>query len=1223
MMAQASPVHVDGERVGESGMKKSSSNLSRDGDLAASLEDFVSYFREADSVYKILEELLQTLNPPGNDKSNEIIAETTTRKIGPILDKYQEQPHLLDAHLETLVVPIVTRLRDEILRVEWESVPNVDEYLRRFQPFFHYLYHLTKVRGYKTIIKLFTHEAADLEPVLEFLEKIAESSRNPLFWESRYVLLLWLSLLCMVPFDLQTIDSGVAFGRPPLVERIVNLCKVYLYAIGKEHEGAAVVLMRLLTRRDTVTVHLTQFMAWASQEIQRTDDVFEARGVLLSLSAVYKTGPRDLLLPTLDGLLPCCLLVDDPRYKNNALLRKLLMKLTQRVGLTYLPPRIASWRYQRGFRSLHHNLSGTAPLQDFDPMSQRDLQDDTDVPEQFDTIVGILLNGLRDKDTIVRWSSAKGVGRITNRLPQDLAQDVVLSVISLLEEDVLEASDNQGTDLSQVSEHSWHGACLALAELARRGLLLPDKLSLVVPWILKALRFDERRGMHSIGVNVRDSACYVCWSFARAYAPEVMKPYVVDIAKALVVVSVCDREVNIRRAASAAFQENVGRQGIFPHGIDIVTTADYFAVGSRKSCFLELAVHIARFDEYRQPIFDHTSSVDVAHWDKSIRELAALALGRLTALDLAYALETIVPRLLPLVTSEDLNARHGALLAVAEICLQWSTLVPGGIMQEISASGNEGLGRLVSAISSVIPAYPRKYLNGFGSDLTQSACCYLISRLAEAKWPAEDVIPSTWWDHGEAADMAQSWWTLANNALRHRDETVQGIAAEAVEKLSLWAPVPKETILEYISGAAPSSDPYSRRGCALALGALSADSISANFAEVVDALIRASEVQNQKELNDAESRRNAVFSVRKICTNLGRRLLAVASVDTFSRILECFFTALQDYSTDSRGDVGSWVREAAILGFKDVITLLLSAGTDGHQRDAFLDRTTMTRVTAALCQQSVEKIDRMRDVAGHALHALIWTNGFECEEQGRLQEILPRESHLNWHNAGEVYCAMIKVLDIAAYRESLMLGLVVSVGGLSESLVRFSSASLVEYVSALRASSSSEEANEELDIDGFFATALNLFRAHQRHDRVSVPLLEFLNLLFDCGAVERCNSSEVWETLFELVRKELFKSKDVKKLVNGIRTFRGFATLPSKALCVRALTQLVSYLVHPYPKVRRTSSEELYLALTTGDNYESAEELAEAEELLLTVDWDMPVAHLKASKERLKTIICS
>ena len=69
-----------------------------------------------------------------------------------------------------------------------------------------------------------------------------------------------------------------------------------------------------------------------------------------------------------------------------------------------------------------------------------------------------------------------------------------------------------------------------------------------------------KRGSHSIGAHVRDAACYVCWSFARAYAPSVLESFVGNIAKNLVVVSVFDREINVRRASSAAFQENVGRQ---------------------------------------------------------------------------------------------------------------------------------------------------------------------------------------------------------------------------------------------------------------------------------------------------------------------------------------------------------------------------------------------------------------------------------------------------------------------------------------------------------------------------------------------------------------------------------------------------------------------------------------------------------------------------------------
>ena len=50
---------------------------------------------------------------------------------------------------------------------------------------------------------------------------------------------------------------------------------------------------------------------------------------------------------------------------------------------------------------------------------------------------------------------------------------------------------------------------------------------------------------------------------------------------------VFDREVNCRRAASAAFQECVGRLGAdtFANGIEIVTAADYFTVGARPNAY--------------------------------------------------------------------------------------------------------------------------------------------------------------------------------------------------------------------------------------------------------------------------------------------------------------------------------------------------------------------------------------------------------------------------------------------------------------------------------------------------------------------------------------------------------------------------------------------------------------------------------------------------------------
>lgn len=58
---------------------------------------------------------------------------------------------------------------------------------------------------------------------------------------------------------------------------------------------------------------------------------------------------------------------------------------------------------------------------------------------------------------------------------------------------------------------------------------------------------------------MRDAAAYVIWALARAQDASSLSPHVVELAGSLVCVSLFDRDVSIRRAASAAFQEHVGR----------------------------------------------------------------------------------------------------------------------------------------------------------------------------------------------------------------------------------------------------------------------------------------------------------------------------------------------------------------------------------------------------------------------------------------------------------------------------------------------------------------------------------------------------------------------------------------------------------------------------------------------------------------------------------------
>jgi tubulin-specific chaperone D len=77
--------------------------------------------------------------------------------------------------------------------------------------------------------------------------------------------------------------------------------------------------------------------------------MFTLRGVLFALCFMFKLGPRALLMDNISSVLPICTeLLERSWVQSNSLLRKLVMKLTQRAGLCYLKPKLVSWRYQRG-----------------------------------------------------------------------------------------------------------------------------------------------------------------------------------------------------------------------------------------------------------------------------------------------------------------------------------------------------------------------------------------------------------------------------------------------------------------------------------------------------------------------------------------------------------------------------------------------------------------------------------------------------------------------------------------------------------------------------------------------------------------------------------------------------------------------------------------------------------------------------------------------------------
>lgn len=323
---------------------------------------------------------------------------------------------------------------------------------------------------------------------------------------------------------------------------------------------------------------------------------------------------------------------------------------------------------------------------------------------------------------------------------------------------------------------AWHGACLAIAELGRRGLLLPKQLGLVIPIVKKALVYDKQLGNHSLGRNVRDSACYVCWSLARAFDAEHMRPYVNELAGALLVVTVFDREINCRRAASAAFQENVGRQGQFPHGIDILTKCDYYAVGQLQHCYLNLSTFIADFEEYRQILVDHLIELKLNHWDQSIRDLTGQALYELTKCCPDYMSFTVIPKLIRQVNSIDLSTRYGALTSIAQLIHSLS---------ELSANNSDSLNRhfyveLRDDLKKTLldKLFEEKYFRGAAGETMRIVVCFFIKKLVLSN------IHVTFPDLCDSKFIADCQDFLTQT-IEHNKEIVQEAAVDALHYFAL------------------------------------------------------------------------------------------------------------------------------------------------------------------------------------------------------------------------------------------------------------------------------------------------------------------------------------------------------------------------------------------------------------------------------------------------------
>uniref|UniRef100_A0A1A8GXV9 Tubulin-specific chaperone D n=1 Tax=Nothobranchius korthausae TaxID=1143690 RepID=A0A1A8GXV9_9TELE len=389
-------------------------------------------------------------------------------------------------------------------------------------------------------------------------------------------------------------------------------------------------------------------------------------------------------------------------------------------------------------------------------------------------------------------------------------------------------------------------------------------------------------------------------------------------------------------------------------------------------------------------------------------------------------------------TGPNLHGRHGAIMACGEIT---------HALYEVGLQTNRTVVDVISpecvdALKSIHHVlHERKQYRGFGGALMRPAICSLIGKLSLSKMPFKnDPIISAW--QGLIDDTIHNLHLFSSGVKG-------GIIAAVVSALSALCeeyyqdqmgqadPQMQDALVSRYIGGLKSPQTLTRSGSALALGCLPTFMIRGKFKQIFDGLRQMCSV-SQMEGNFTEARRDAVRAITHVCVKAGvcahgrpdSTLCSDNVADVYGVLLSC----LNDYTTDSRGDVGAWVREAAVTAVME-LTLLVA-------RDApeILSPDLVKPMMCCLAQQMAEKIDRYRAHAGNAfLHLLHSTEPAvpHIPHREELLIILPVETltSLNWNAPSQAFKYIAQLLGLPEYQYHTLLGLSVSVGGITESTV--------------------------------------------------------------------------------------------------------------------------------------------------------------------------------------------
>lgn len=534
------------------------------------------------------------------------------------------------------------------------------------------------------------------------LDNITGPEAQRMQWEERYVMLVWLSHLLLAPFDLASLSSddipipyenlkqlGEVPPQTPMVAKsLLSLALHYINASGKEREAATALLARLVLRGDMQALGLlTGLTSWAFATINppksaKEPSVYSCIGILSFIARLAGSGHVEDFAPLLKTVFDQTLKIVEgasevsATIQSSALARKSVVKILRNLTVMALS------------------------------LSER--EDSCITDDQLSSIleeaIDHFLVALADKDTPVRFASSKALSVITLKLDPEMGTEIIEAVIGSLGENILFEKDD-GTlitpfearkagiqllkrNLSGVDAQRWQGLMLTLSHLLFRRAPPTQQLPEILQSLVSGLDFEQRSSTgSSVGTGVRDAACFGIWALSRKYAtaelqalqrqniPALSGVAEVDVLQKLAVELVCsgcvDPSGNIRRGASAALQELIGRHpNIITEGIPLVQVVDYHAVARRSRAMIDVAQATASLD----PIYWSPLVEALMQWrgigspDAESRRHAARAIGVLSTQQKFKTIQAVLERLLrklPRIPRSDVETRHGCFLSIA------------------------------------------------------------------------------------------------------------------------------------------------------------------------------------------------------------------------------------------------------------------------------------------------------------------------------------------------------------------------------------------------------------------------------------------------------------------------------------------------------------------------------------------------------------------------------